>query len=448
LCKSCHVETGFAKAVRTHLGPDTIQCRICHSPHFHQPQFERYFINNVNPVGGSANMLFNNATDFLHGPPNYDGICEICHTQTSYHRNDASGDHTHNAGTNCVECHTHESGFMPVGGGGACNACHGAPPMTGAHLAHFGGTVEQASYGTVQNLSDSATYIFSCGTCHPSSSSSYHRNGTVDIELYDPGAPAGSLKSLNPPTAMYAGGSCSNVYCHSATDWTSGNVSYPLMDGGRPILDANGNLTYAPYTVNTTRTYTQMDWNGTALDCNGCHRNGPQTAYPAVQGGVGQSHGWIDDWGYEDLHAYNMASDPLTCRVCHYGTVTAQQTWTRDSWDITTYNDVEIANHSRHVNGSMDVMFDPINQVTVQGETFSLAATTYDPAARTCSSAPCHLAQTTPEWGKPYRWWDTAECDQCHNMTGWFGQRATLETQHVPLEGRSCSECHDSHPHR
>jgi predicted CxxxxCH...CXXCH cytochrome family protein len=392
-------------------------------------------------------LAFNNAEDFIHGAPDYDGVCEICHTQTNYYRNSADGNHTHNAGTNCLICHSHLNGFMSGAGGGSCNGCHGAPPASGAHGAHFGGTVEQASYGTVENLSTPDTYIYSCGTCHPSSSSSYHNNGTVDLELYDPSAPAGTIKSLNPAEASYdpATSTCSNVYCHSATTWSSTTVGTPIMESNVPVLDGNGNLTYPPYTVTEAKQYVAMNWDGSSLDCNGCHRNGPQTSVPTVSAGVGQSHGWIDDWGYEDLHAWNMASDPLTCRTCHYNTVTAEQTWSRDSWDITTYDDVVIADRSHHVNGMVDVLFDPVNTVAVRDSVISLAASSYDVNSRTCSSVPCHLEQLTPEWGKPYRWWETAECDQCHNYTGWFGNERSMTSpsNHIDVTNHNCIDCHN-----
>ncbi|NUO20175.1 hypothetical protein HUU59_12080 [bacterium] len=113
LCRSCHVETGFAVAVQTHLGADSIACRVCHSPHYQQPQYPHYFIRNENPMGNSNGMYFNHETDFIHGAPLYDGICEICHTHTEYYRNDGTGEE-HNTGSNCISCHTHERGFMPV----------------------------------------------------------------------------------------------------------------------------------------------------------------------------------------------------------------------------------------------------------------------------------------------------------------------------------------------
>ncbi len=113
ICKSCHVETGFAMAIQTHLGSDTLSCSICHNPHYHGEQYARYYIRDENPVGESEHMLFNHATDFIHGAPNYDGICEICHNQTDYYRRDGSGAE-HNVGSNCLTCHAHENGFMPT----------------------------------------------------------------------------------------------------------------------------------------------------------------------------------------------------------------------------------------------------------------------------------------------------------------------------------------------
>jgi len=101
--------------VETHLGADSVRCGVCHSAHYHQPQFERYFIRNENPMGNSNPMAFNHATDFVHGAPNYDGICEICHTQTDYYRANGKG-LEHNTGSNCISCHTHENGFMPITG--------------------------------------------------------------------------------------------------------------------------------------------------------------------------------------------------------------------------------------------------------------------------------------------------------------------------------------------
>ena len=468
LCRTCHTE---------HIGhtpSDAWQptCTDCHD--VHDPANANLSLVAANvfnqTMGVNKPVVFTGETgphSFADGDPaTVDGICEVCHTATTYHKQDGTGV-AHNGGQNCTECHPHSGGFMPVGG--ACDSCHGAPPATGAHLMHYGADVGQASYGGTANLSTPAGYAFGCGTCHPLSAS-LHRNGVVDVELHNATAPGGTLKSLNPPTAAYTPGgtaqtddhgisytlgNCSNIYCHSRTDWSSSDpVSTPLMDPthGWPLLDAHGNLTYAPYVVTESKVYTTINWGDGPRDCNGCHRNNPQTAYPAVQAGVGNSHGWVDDYGYEDLHAWNMGFDPLTCRVCHYATVTAPMSWTRDAADITHFADAPIADKTRHVNGVKDVAFDAADPVVYAGwgtpVTYDLSGMTYDPQTKTCAAAPCHQGQTTPEWGKPYRWWVDVECDQCHRYGTWPPGKFSS----YPRGGRgsgcpggSCRDCHDGH---
>ncbi|GBE30849.1 MAG TPA: CxxxxCH/CxxCH domain-containing protein [Bacteroidetes bacterium] len=460
VCWSCHAEGGVAQYQNVHSVGVTMYCEDCHNPHMHQSQFSQYYLDEtiITPNSGNRRMAFNDSTDFIHGAVGYyqpyDGVCETCHTQTNYHRNNASGDHDHNVGTNCIECHTHENGFI-----GSCDSCHDSPPQTGAHLAHFDGDTELAAYGETDNISTTDSYIFSCGTCHPISGD-MHQNGTVNIELYSLDSPAGSLKSLNPDSAGYAPGpevfqdahgidytlgTCSNVYCHSETEWSSPDpISQPLIDGdGYIMLDENGNLVYDPYVVTTTPSYTDMNWGDTGLTCNSCHRNAPQTLYPEVQAGVGNSHATIDEWGYENLHAYNMSFAPLGCRTCHYNTVTLDMTWTRIAGDITIFDDVAIANKSAHVNGFMDVVFDTVNTITYNS-TFSTANIAYDHENKTCSDVACHLAQTTPEWGKPYRWgWGSVECDQCHRYGGPWPPLAARDVHPVDMQGLECIDCHD-----
>ncbi|MFH0980217.1 MAG: cytochrome c3 family protein [Planctomycetota bacterium] len=469
LCRSCHTE----HIGHTPGGSWQPTCNDCHD--VHDPANLNLALVGATvynrTLGVDKPVVFTAETgpnSFADGePPAIDGICEVCHTATTYHRHDGTGA-PHNASQDCTTCHPHDAGFMPMGG--ACDSCHGAPPTTGAHLKHFEGDVSMASYGGTANLSTTEAYIFVCGSCHPLSST-FHRNGTVDVELYNAAAPAGSLKSLSPSTASYTPGgttytddhgipyslgACSNIYCHSKTDWSSPDpISAPLLDpvNGWALLDANGNLTYEPYTVTESKVYATVSWGGAPVGCNGCHRNNPQTSYPAVQAGVGNSHGWVDDWGYEDLHAWNMSFDPLTCRVCHYQTVTAEMTWTRDSWDITYFDDAPIADKSYHVNGVRNVAFDPVNPVAYDDDTYSLAGVTYDPQTKVCSGVPCHLEQCSPEWGKPYRWWTwSLECDQCHRYGGPWppdspcdGKTATRSMKHGADARGKCLDCHEGH---
>ncbi len=214
------------------------------------------------------------------------------------------------------------------------------------------------------------------------------------------------------------------------------------------IVDANGNLTYDPYTVTQSTVYSSVGWGGSPLTCNGCHSNGPRTSAPGVQAGVGDSHSWLDEYGYDNLHAWNMGFDPLMCRTCHYDTVTSSMTWTRDGMGVATYGDVAIANKAKHVNGTKDVAFDTVDPV-VYRSTFSLAATSYNPANKTCSSVPCHVNQARPQWGLPYRWY-TNECDYCHQYSGLFppppAKAALLPLKasafHEDPVAQNCQDCH------
>ncbi|MEI6126114.1 MAG: CxxxxCH/CxxCH domain-containing protein [Pseudomonadota bacterium] len=496
LCKTCHNPTGEAASMsdvgnhRVMHGGDnqTIDCSTCHDPHAYSSSTDphngttadnlmlvRSTIKTDRVPGTLSPLIFQQSPAhfaFAEASAPYDGVCQACHTETGHHRNNASSDHTHMIGTDCTGCHSHDLGFLP--GAGACDACHGAPPATGAHVKHFGGTINEVSYGGTGNLSTVTEYVFQCGLCHPLSTAK-HMNGTVDVELYNNSSPPGSLKSLNPPNATYEKGAttytdanglpytlgtCSNVYCHSKTDWSSPDpISNPIVSAGLPVLDTNGNLTYDPYTVTESKVYVPVGWGDAPRTCSGCHNNPPMTAYPQVQAGVGNSHQWIDSYGYGNLHAWNMQFDPLMCRTCHYTTVTEISTWSRDTHDVTTFGNVPIANKAYHVNGVKDVAFDvnPVLYSVYRGTTttFSLASTVYNPSTKGCSSVPCHLAQKKPQWGKPYRWENSIECDYCHKMGSWpslpsgkIVERSALQqsaADHQSVASQNCIDCHDIH---
>jgi predicted CxxxxCH...CXXCH cytochrome family protein len=259
-----------------------------------------------------------------------------------------------------------------------------------------------------------------CGNCHPLDIGK-HMNGVVEVELYNTLSPAGSLKAKNPAGAGYTPGgtvyydsrglpftlgTCSNVYCHSYNDWTT--------PGGVP--QSTDCSSYLPPNLVTTRFFKTPTWGGT-LDCTGCHANPPKTSYPANDGGAGNSHAWIDPYGYEDLHNYNMGFAPVSCRYCHNDTLKQLNTWTRDAMDVSTLSQVPIDNYARHVNGSNDVAFDRANKFVYRSIT-SVTGGTYDTASKTCSNVSCHLKQTTVKWGTPYRFYYQIECDRCHKYAG------------------------------
>lgn len=358
----------------------------------------------------------------------------------------------------CAYCHLGDDGTIS---GGACDTCHDSPPETGAHLTHSG--PDSVGYGLTGSFAAGADYQYGCGECHPTNDTR-HMDGTVDVDLSPGTAPPGSIKSQNGSAAAFAGGSCGDVYCHSGIDVTSGPVGLPLTiaSGDEYIFDEHGNLTYAPYTVTETHLYrTTPAWEGGAVTtCTACHDFPLTTSYPSLEAGVGNTHQWIDDSNYGNLHAWNMSYDPLSCRTCHYGEITEENTWSRDADDVTFYDPVPLADVAVHANGQRDVVFDTVNDIvyTSSSDTtvYQLDDAAYIPGEKACTNVGCHKLQTYVEWGTPYRW-DTNECDLCHryalppppsprgllslenNNTAQSG----FDHETIDLTDKTCTSCHE-----
>ena len=82
---------------------------------------------------------------YVTGEAPYNGVCEVCHTETKFHRNDPSGDHTHFAQENCIPCHRHHKEFTHTEGL-PCESCHGHEGDAGtafSHATHTAGTVSR-----------------------------------------------------------------------------------------------------------------------------------------------------------------------------------------------------------------------------------------------------------------------------------------------------------------
>jgi predicted CxxxxCH...CXXCH cytochrome family protein len=324
--------------------------------------------------------------------------------------------------TPCQDCHSWNDCESPKA---ECGSCHALPPATGTHLAHFDGIDSSLSYGDIRTTEDfimgqaSDTNMIGCGNCHPMDATS-HGNGTWgDIELWNAAAPQDSLKALS-DTGSYdpATGTCSNVYCHSANKWTTdGTVPMPWPEVTGWVKNVDPLPRPLPDNIITERVYQDVTWNsGETLTCDGCHGNSPQTSYVDNDGGAGDSHYWVDDFGYEDGHVWNHGLPAIGCITCHNDTVKEPST---TGIDPTTsrrfYNDVAIYDKAKHVNGTVDVAFDTANPYTYTTwagtKIYDFTNSSYDTASKTCSNVGCHKTETAVTWGLPYRYWDSIECN-------------------------------------
>lgn len=295
-------------------------------------------------------------------------------------------------GSSCtsVSCHANNTSAR-AWTATTCGICHNSPPDTPSHRRHFTGATLQASYG---NTSTTRRYTFNCGTCHPLDTGR-DNNGSVEVELYNPSAPTGSRKALNPPSAVYAGGgttfqdergisytngSCTDIYCHS--NGTS-------VATGQPAASA------------------PVTWNGPAMTCTGCHASPPDYANGSPKAN-----------GHPGSHAGRG------CQFCHYGT---------------TADGATIADITRHGNGTYDAEPAP-------GTTFSYS---YAPTGGSCSAVSCHndgtaiatgtrvLSAATAVWGAEMA------CTSCHAHPPAYANGSPKanghQGSHAPY---GCNGCH------
>lgn len=189
---------------------------------------------------------------YADGDGVYDGICEVCHTQTTYHRNDAAEDHAHYVSQGCTSCHRHSNGFRPGGGAAheitgpgssTCGNCHrGSLEQTHSndcdrcHTADLSATILGA-YGTWDG---------ECQTCH---------DGVIAIIPHSQGGcsgchdqPQGARRQILGPGGDFtarshhvegtpADSAC--VACHDLSEHGSGVVFVKDPDSG-------SRLTYDP----------------------------------------------------------------------------------------------------------------------------------------------------------------------------------------------------------
>ena len=165
-----------------HHAPD---CTTCHDV---QNPSARGFLRTTitTPSSGAKPVVFTNTTgskSFADGDATYDGVCEICHTTTAYHRNNASGDHSHYAGQNCLTCHSHASKFTldhlaagAVVPDPACTGCHpSTDPVADVHASNCGLChVNTAGGGPmVAPYETNSPSGGNCSACHGSASQAH-----------------------------------------------------------------------------------------------------------------------------------------------------------------------------------------------------------------------------------------------------------------------------------
>jgi predicted CxxxxCH...CXXCH cytochrome family protein len=330
-------------------------------------------IDPLNPqLGFRAVRHFNDDSDpgFPGNFPNsfsdgdgIDGICEVCHQETAYHRNNASGDHTHNLGAKCINCHSHLKGMKAD-----CDVCHGEPPTTDDQVPPTG-LVWNPAIGTGSTTAGAHnlhvnTMLYGCETCHVDSvgSGPTHNNSlivTIGFSMFGGtqeggdyvGQPAVSYNTTStvPPTTAISGTggpgdkTCSNIYCHGDYNGSGLNAS--------PVWD-----------------------NPASVSCGTCH-DASNSADSAPDSGSHEKHADSDQTiNTVPKTTFNRNYE---CILCHEGIVGGS--------GPSSYT---IADTTKHVNGYVNWNFDAGDSRTAIGApSYSIASGTAEPSDGTTPRA-------------------------------------------------------------
>ncbi|MEN8222215.1 MAG: cytochrome c3 family protein [Acidobacteriota bacterium] len=290
LCMSCHGAAGPGTEVDVHSGTKygafEMGCADCHNAH---DNIDNYIgginIKQIGHKNGSANITTPNSgvrnvvfesrgtgdaqpslRSFADGDEDgdglYEGVCEVCHTQTSHHRNSTSGgDHTHYVGQTCTDCHGHVDNF--AGSGGGCTGCHSSIQNgRRAVVGEFSFTSHHVMAGAVTDDD--------CGVCHYESTGA-HMDGNVDLLNPDTGGRLTAFTSFSRNTS-------SSTIESWATD-VQNNFCFKCHDNdGATATNFSGNA-LRPFSSGTTdvpNVFDQFD------PANGYHH--------AVRGTIGNSY--------------------------------------------------------------------------------------------------------------------------------------------------------------
>jgi DNA-binding beta-propeller fold protein YncE len=289
LLRTANDETGCQVCHTDHLIHDAAgvwqpTCNECHGIHDTASSNTALIARTVDGVAvtfAGDGQGCSGASDFVHGvcePPAYDGICEVCHTQTEFHRNAAAGDHEHFTNIRCTACHPHSNGFTSRYDN--CADCHGEPPdgvafpnLAGAHAIH-----QTDAHGP--QISD-------CSTCHSSEDAASHMDGVASFAT-------GVDSNLDGTIDLSETDVCNE--CHSPGG--------PFDGVNDPVIGAKANWNDGVYDGDVLKPG-KADW------CLGCHDGEPalvnEVSAPLIAGDN-------ETWGYK-LGGHGTGE--VLCTECH-----------------------------------------------------------------------------------------------------------------------------------
>ena len=513
-CGGCHNPSGRAPSMvglhEPRGGATVVGCGKCHEPHNVDPNTGQgkalLRLAPTWPTAGSP-LAFpsgNPANDFVQGAPPYAGVCETCHTQTTYHRNSASGDHAHQADTPCVSCHTHGRSFgLPD-----CSTCHGVPPVASDTLVRAPAPTGSGTAGAHAAHRDQG---YACKLCHSGSvgSGATHKDGAITLGFspYGGEVPGGAYDGQSgvaygssvAGTTTSAGGTktCQSIYCHGqnadGSSWGGGADTAPRWDGSVTCTSCHdgagassglggrhgAHTDPATYAYACSRCHADTVSAGGEINDRTRHANRVNDVslagggqYDAATGGCSTVSCHSDGrGGPPSTPPVWSGTESLGCAGCHGGksgetpemATNGHDRLVGGSWvrrypctychAATAGADGTIVDPTRHANGQVEVVM--ASRWAIVGN----PAPAYDPVTKVCANVYCHSDGTTvnPEV-RAFAWTDARtkcnschghpvnECQNCHTgVTSWPVGQEWKEAMPMYPNGGTGSETSNTH---
>jgi hypothetical protein len=172
LCTVCHDAAGYAvHQVRGDWQPACITCHDLHDPTSENLALVSRSVHN-RTLEIDTPVLFiarSGPGSFDDGDPTAnDGICQVCHTNTSYHTHDGSGT-PHYDSMDCTTCHPHSTGFMPVGDMSSHHLLYDQPIPPDSLVPYpdsDGDRAPDPTYACLSCHDENFTVVRDCAVCH------------------------------------------------------------------------------------------------------------------------------------------------------------------------------------------------------------------------------------------------------------------------------------------
>ncbi|MFC1531418.1 hypothetical protein ACFL5T_04165 [Gemmatimonadota bacterium] len=263
LCISCHGEAGPATVDRdgvqvavpksgrnddgntfvAHNGSKHTAATNCWDCHNHEGEASLNFkmVQAIMPTPSSGDKdvvltAWTGTNSFADGDATYDGVCEVCHTATDYHKN-IGPPGSHNFTDDCTACHLHGSGF--AGAGGGCAGCHSSTQGTRRIIvSEFDRTTHHVDWAGGGLANSGEIPDSDCTTCHDQSA---HQAGNVRLwDVDDPGNTAASTVLTGDPNSSSTEAAKLESFCLTCHDADGANGNTTPFTGGAtvPPIDA------------------------------------------------------------------------------------------------------------------------------------------------------------------------------------------------------------------